>query len=325
MTDELTPEEQEALRKLPRERMPSAGLEERVVGALRARGVLSTRRRRTIAITNSRVVGFLAACVALVIGAYSIGLRMGGEQAIPRPTTLAPETKDRVTTLGGEARQPEKPGAPAETPTEAERAGRTLADETGAAKPSVASDADQRNEEAQAKFRADKPAVSVQDEEARGGALKKEDFAEAPPEPVARPTEPPATKLSRQLEASGEGRAKTGSEAAAEKDKAEALSAPEPAAPKAQSEPRKETRAPGVMLESVRPVQPKGSTGAPQPLSTQASSPVTLRTLSFLLNGTTPVVVEAPDSIRVVQDEHGRVIIIYTSDGPIRIRLADED
>jgi hypothetical protein len=33
--------------------------------------------------------------------------------------------------------------------------------------------------------------------------------------------------------------------------------------------------------------------------------------------------VDAPDSLRIVRDEHGRSLLIYTSDGVIRIRLAD--
>jgi hypothetical protein len=305
MTDELTPEEKEALRKLPRERMPSAGLEERVVGALRERGVLSKRRRRTIAITNSRVVAFLAACVALVIGAYSIGLQRGvGDQAIPEPANI--EQAGRIRGYGTPPSQ--TPEAPEEKRAEAERGGKTLADEVVTHGASMANDADRRKTLAQNRLRDDKPAVSGEVEKANEGAFKKEDSAEAPPEPTAQPEEAPASKLSRRLEAYGEQPVVGKKELTEEKDKAEVPATPaERAAPKAQSEPRKETRAPGVMMESVRPAQPKGSTGAVRPLSTQASPPVTLRTLSFLLNGTTPVVV------------------IYTSDGPIRIRLADED
>jgi hypothetical protein len=42
------------------------------------------------------------------------------------------------------------------------------------------------------------------------------------------------------------------------------------------------------------------------------------------LNGS-PVVVEAPDSVRITRDEQGRMLIIYTSDGIIRIRMADDN
>ena len=43
--EELTEEERDALAALPRERVPPAQLEERVVGALRAEGLLGERRR----------------------------------------------------------------------------------------------------------------------------------------------------------------------------------------------------------------------------------------------------------------------------------------
>ena len=57
MTDELTPSEKKALEGLPREKMPSAGLEDSVVGAMRARGILATKKStRAIEFTNSRVV-----------------------------------------------------------------------------------------------------------------------------------------------------------------------------------------------------------------------------------------------------------------------------
>jgi hypothetical protein len=46
------------------------------------------------------------------------------------------------------------------------------------------------------------------------------------------------------------------------------------------------------------------------------------RPLVFMLNGR-PIVVEAPDSVRVVEEDGGRVLVIHTSDGVIRIRLAD--
>ena len=49
---------------------------------------------------------------------------------------------------------------------------------------------------------------------------------------------------------------------------------------------------------------------------------ISSRPLTFALNGQT-VIVEAPDSVRVVKDDRGRMLLIYTSDGIIRIRLAD--
>jgi hypothetical protein len=135
MTDELTPKEKEALKKLPREQVPSAGLEERVVGALRERGVLPKQRRRKVEITNSRVAGLLAACVALVIGAYSIGLhRGGGDQVLPGVATVVPRADDR-----GAVEAPTT-GAPETPMTDAPEAktGRSASDETPDAEPSAA-------------------------------------------------------------------------------------------------------------------------------------------------------------------------------------------
>ena len=103
MSDELTPEETEALKNLPRERMP-VGLEGRVVDAMREHGFLA-KRRRAIVLTNTRAAGVLAAGVALLIGAYSIGLHRGnvdeafhaaapmGQQA---PGTVAPAENDEL-------------------------------------------------------------------------------------------------------------------------------------------------------------------------------------------------------------------------------------
>src|SRR5678815_1058426 len=89
--DELTPEEREALAHLPRERTPSAGLEDRVVAAMREHGHLTRKPARVIRLTTSRVAGLLAACLVLMIGAYSIGLHRGVNLSlihISEPTRL---------------------------------------------------------------------------------------------------------------------------------------------------------------------------------------------------------------------------------------------
>ena len=75
MTEEWTPEERKALDELPRERMP-AGLEGRVVDAMRERGLLA-KRRHVIELTRGRAAAVLAAGVAFIMGAYSIGLHRG--------------------------------------------------------------------------------------------------------------------------------------------------------------------------------------------------------------------------------------------------------
>jgi hypothetical protein len=71
--DDLTPSEKEAFDTLPRERMPSAGHEDAVVKALRARGLLGRRRRRIVAITPLRLGAVVAASVALLVGGFAFG------------------------------------------------------------------------------------------------------------------------------------------------------------------------------------------------------------------------------------------------------------
>ena len=69
----LTAAEKEALEKLPRERFPSEALEDRVVGALRDRGILAQPRGRVIEVTPGRIVAALAACLVLVAGGFAFG------------------------------------------------------------------------------------------------------------------------------------------------------------------------------------------------------------------------------------------------------------
>ena len=70
---ELTAAEKEALEKLPRERVPNPMLEDRVIGALRQRGVLAQTRSRVIEITPRRIVAALAACLVLLAGGFVLG------------------------------------------------------------------------------------------------------------------------------------------------------------------------------------------------------------------------------------------------------------
>ena len=289
MTDELTPEEKEALKKLPRERVPSAGLEERVVGALRERGVLSKQRRRTVEITNSRVAGLLAACVALVIGAYSIGVhRGGGDQVLPGVATVAPRPDDRGTVETPTAGTPETPM----TDAPEAKTGRSALDETRNAEPSAAATDAEKGDVA---------------------APKKESPAEPSPAPVARSDKDATVGGARSLEEQGEGPAERPAKV--------------PASQPQKAPPPQETLAPQAMMkESLGMAQPdpEGVATLAQPKPTDESPLVFARTLSFLLDGT-PVMVDAPDSVRITRDDLGRMIIIYTRDGPIRFRLADDD
>jgi hypothetical protein len=71
--DELTPSEQKAMEALPRERVPSADLEDRVVDALRERGVLLARKSRVVELSSGRIAGVVAACLVLVAGGFTLG------------------------------------------------------------------------------------------------------------------------------------------------------------------------------------------------------------------------------------------------------------
>lgn len=70
--DELTAEERNAFASLPRERIPPAALEERVVGSLRAEGLLGAPRRR-------RGPGgpWIAAALAAGIALFASGVAVG--------------------------------------------------------------------------------------------------------------------------------------------------------------------------------------------------------------------------------------------------------
>jgi len=78
-SDELTPVERRALDALPRERAPHAELEDRVVGALRRRGLLPI----PLALRPSRrhvlpwAVGAVAAALALFAGGFAAGQFFG--------------------------------------------------------------------------------------------------------------------------------------------------------------------------------------------------------------------------------------------------------
>jgi hypothetical protein len=88
--DELTPSEKKALESLPKERVPSAFLEERVVRSLRREGFLRSRDgRRVISITGWRIAGAVAACVSFVICGFALGYWASSRPAAV-PQTFAP-------------------------------------------------------------------------------------------------------------------------------------------------------------------------------------------------------------------------------------------
>jgi len=77
---ELTPSEKKALETLPRDQLPNAALEERVVGALRDRGIIVPPRRRVIELTSSRIAAAVAACLVLVAVGFAFGQWVGTRQ-----------------------------------------------------------------------------------------------------------------------------------------------------------------------------------------------------------------------------------------------------
>jgi type IV secretory pathway VirB10-like protein len=261
MTDELKPELKDQLDKLPRERMP-AGLEARVTGAMRQHGFLE-KRRRVVAVTSARVAGLIAACVALVIGGYSIGLQRGGGEGAYREI-LQPVTVDRDS-----AGRTEAPAVPTDV--------KTTKKEVPAADEPVLDEAE--SAPAAQRQRQQEPQRMSQEK----GLTDKDDRAAAATE--------------RDAEAPVEGRSYVQEEAAA---------------PPARSEV-------GTLESKSLSAQRPQTTGA-----ADATSNVTVWPQRLFLNGF-PILLEAPDSVRVVQEERGRLLLIYTSDGVIRIRAADDN
>jgi hypothetical protein len=256
MTDELTPEEREALKSLPRERTPSAGLEDRVVAAMRQHGVLARKPARVIRITSTRVAGLLAACLVLMVGAYSIGLHRGVDNNVLK--NIEPSGSNVSGFSGREEDTGLKPPA---------------SEESVARKDAPAS----------------VPESAVRDE----GTLK----SDAPPLEWKLKT----TQLVVPRDAK--------KEQAAAKENEVRESVDDALAPSSSS--------------AMTPPAPAARTAAPMQLESKAATEgLTKRSRTFALNGGT-LIVDAPDSVRVVQDAQGRTLLIYTSDGIIRIRLAD--
>jgi hypothetical protein len=77
---ELTASQRKAFETLPRERIPSAALEDRVVGALGNRGLLGPRRPRVIELTGWRIAAVAAAALALLTGGFALGQWAGARQ-----------------------------------------------------------------------------------------------------------------------------------------------------------------------------------------------------------------------------------------------------
>jgi len=268
MTDELTPEEKEALGNLPRERMP-VGLEARVVEAMREHGFLE-KRRRTIVLTGGRVAGLVAASVALVIGAYSIGLHRGGGETVVPPAAKLMEAE----------RAPVDRAAKTPPAREEKAEGITDNEAREAAEPAVA-EAEQQ--------------VAP---ESRTEAGKK-DILESREEKLAAPRTRPVSEDEARAEQTWQARPDEEARAQAQRE--------------ATAPPAAKTLAPEPAAKDA---------GRSRMMTFDAAPRVKKQSFTFLLNGT-PLTVEA-DSVRVNEDERGRILHIYTPDGVIRLRLAGD-
>ncbi len=91
--DELTPEESEAFRTLPREHRPGDLLEERTVHALRARGLI---RSPSSGFHLSPAWAIAAAAVAIFAGGFSLGQWLEARQA--RAALIAMHEQDAART-----------------------------------------------------------------------------------------------------------------------------------------------------------------------------------------------------------------------------------
>lgn len=93
---ELTPPERKAFEMLPRDRIPNAALEDRVVGALRDRGLLTgdadriPPRRRMIELTARRIATAVAAALVLMVFGFALG-QWTGRRQVARAGLTAPE------------------------------------------------------------------------------------------------------------------------------------------------------------------------------------------------------------------------------------------
>jgi hypothetical protein len=255
--DDLTPEEREALAGLPRERTPSAGLEDRVVAAMRERGHLARKPARVIRISNTRGAGLLAACVVLMIGAYSIGLNRGVNR----------EVLGKVEPQGRSAPKPSSEPA---------------REEIGLKSP----DKEQpRRQDVATSNEVDK------------GLIEKSAPAFEPKLNVQQLATPKDAKKEKSAKADEVTEAMTRSFSDRLSENAKPAPATDLASP----------AAPPMAAQRRTDMSDAMSTSGPR---------------TFALNGGT-LIVDAPDSVRVVTDAQGRTLLIYTSQGVIRIRLAD--
>jgi hypothetical protein len=88
---ELTPQEKKAYETLPRDKMPAAELEDRVVAAIERRGVFEAPRGRVVVFNARRIAAVVAAAVALVAAGFATGQWAGMRRAATAELTASAE------------------------------------------------------------------------------------------------------------------------------------------------------------------------------------------------------------------------------------------
>ncbi|HET6347481.1 MAG TPA: hypothetical protein VFH88_00205, partial [Candidatus Krumholzibacteria bacterium] len=223
-------------------------------------------RGRLVHLTSSRVAGLLAACIVLMVGAYTIGVRHGENPVLRGVVEPQRQPLHVVEERPGIAapRLDELKTAPADNEPAAQKPAGGVAQPVSSASNSAITES--FTDRAEISARASKDAE----------APRKSDVPQSP-------------AASGALAA---GKVEAGNVATMEKKQTTAM-----------------MPAPAPALRAMQPTESMQST--------------TVGQHSFVINGTA-FIVDAPDSVRVIQDAQGRVLLIYTSDGIIRIRLADE-
>ena len=332
MSDELTPEERDALNSLPRERMPSAGLEDRVVGAMRGRGVLAPApRARVIRLTTPRIATLVAAGIALMIGAYSIGVQRGAFRPEVRET-LEPRTAERTIMDETAPAQPSESQLPATQPGTLSMQSRLEPE----AKENVApekldwklKDSDARGDVAQRAERA--PTTE-------SFAAQPEPKSESEPAPATTPAPEPAQQFSRELNATMAKKSEARSAVPPATDLRAMEASPEITREYALGNDHFIVGAPdSIRVEADQPermllvhttdglvrIRVPGYTPMSKSTLKNQAAPGGSITRTFLI-GRRQLLVDAPAAVRIEQNAGDRTLLIHTQEGVVRVQLAE--
>jgi hypothetical protein len=296
---------------------------------MRDRGVLAPKQRgKIVRLTTGRVAGLLAACVVLAIGAYSIGLHRGEDDVI---TSVRQEPEiTRMNELGGTAPAPQaeaetatdasdrdalkkKEDAPATPPAPARsREARPVEESVAAEKKS--SDADKPQESLAETFSEGLAAAGRADDNSAPASksLEREDRTAALTPPPAAQGFAPESAMQSVAPSKDEHSFTLGGSSLR-------IDAPESIVITEERESNTLTINSSGTLVHIRPA----SAGAElQSRAKPLYRPLGTVTRSYQL-GTSRFDVDAPAGFRIVEDRQGGMLLIYTSDGIVRIRLAN--